>query len=62
MGPLPKRKLSRRRRNNRRSHDSLSLKHLVRCDNCGEYRMSHTVCPHCGYYKGEQVIEVKDEE
>ncbi len=62
MGPLPKRKISRRRRNNRRAHDSLSLKHLVRCDNCNEYRQSHTVCPHCGYYKGEQVIEVKEDE
>lgn len=62
MGPLPKRKVSRSRRNNRRAHDALSLKHLVRCDNCGEYRRSHTVCPHCGFYKGEQVIEVEDEE
>lgn len=62
MGPLPKRKISRRRRNNRRAHDALSLKHLVRCDNCGEYKQSHTVCPSCGFYNGEQVIDVEEKE
>ncbi|MFW5696704.1 MAG: 50S ribosomal protein L32, partial [Phototrophicaceae bacterium] len=29
MGPLPKRKVSKSRRNRRRAHDSLSLPHLV---------------------------------
>jgi large subunit ribosomal protein L32 len=62
MGPLPKRKISRRRRNNRRSHDALSLKHLVRCDNCNEYKPSHTVCPHCGFYNGELIVEPDEEE
>jgi large subunit ribosomal protein L32 len=61
VGPLPKRKISKTRRNKRRTHDALSLKHLVECDNCGEYRVSHRVCPKCGYYKGEQVTEVKED-
>lgn len=60
MGPLPKRKVSRTRRNKRRAHDSLSLKHLVVCESCGEYRQSHHVCPKCGVYKGETVIEVNE--
>ena len=59
MGPLPKRKLSRRRKLNRRAHDKLSLEHLVRCDNCGEYKPSHLVCPACGVYHGTQVIPVE---
>jgi large subunit ribosomal protein L32 len=62
MGPLPKRKLSRRKRGHRRSHDALSLRHLVRCDHCNEYKPSHQVCPSCGYYRGEQIIEVKSDE
>ena len=61
MGPLPKRKTSSSRRNRRRSHDALSLRHLVRCDNCNEYKPSHQVCPHCGTYNGHQVVEIEEE-
>lgn len=61
MGPLPKRKVSRTRRDKRRTHDALSLKHLVVCETCGEYHISHRVCPKCGTYKGETVMEVGDE-
>ncbi|MFC1960158.1 50S ribosomal protein L32 [Chloroflexota bacterium] len=61
MGPLPKRKISRSRRNNRRSHDSLTLRHLVRCDKCSEFKPVHYVCPHCGTYNGHDVIEINEE-
>jgi len=61
VGPLPKRKLSRSRRGRRRSHDALTLKHLVVCENCGEYHLAHHVCLKCGTYKGETVIEVDTE-
>ena len=44
-----------------RAHDALSLRHLVRCDNCNEYKPAHEVCPHCGTYKGQQVIELDEE-
>ena len=57
MGPLPKRKHSRSRRNKRRAHDALTLNHLVVCEECGEYRLAHHVCPNCGKYRGETVIE-----
>ncbi len=62
MGPLPKRKLSRRRKYNRRAHDKLSLNHLVRCENCNEYKPAHQVCPACGTYNGRQVINVEENE
>jgi len=61
MGPLPKRKVSKSRRNRRRAHDALKLNHLVACESCGEYHIAHRVCPKCGSYRGEQVIEVEDE-
>ncbi len=60
MGPLPKRKVSQSRRNNRRAHDALSLNHLVVCENCGEYHISHRVCHKCGAYKGEVIMQVKE--
>jgi large subunit ribosomal protein L32 len=61
VGPLPKRKLSPSRRGKRRSHDALTLNHLVVCENCGEYHVAHHVCPKCGTYRGETVVEVEDE-
>ena len=60
MGPLPKRKISRTRRNKRRAHDGLTLKHLVRCESCGEYHVAHRVCLKCGTYRGETVMEVEE--
>jgi large subunit ribosomal protein L32 len=62
MGPLPKRKVSKSRRNRRRAHDALSLNHLVMCESCGEFHIAHRVCPKCGTYRGETVMEVKSEE
>ncbi|HEX2619277.1 MAG TPA: 50S ribosomal protein L32 [Phototrophicaceae bacterium] len=61
MGPLPKRKVSKGRRDRRRAHDSLSLNHLIKCENCGEYHQAHRVCKNCGTYRGETVVEVAEE-
>ncbi|MFQ6057867.1 MAG: 50S ribosomal protein L32 [Anaerolineae bacterium] len=59
MSPLPKRRLSKGRRNRRRSHHSLSVAHLVPCPQCHALRRPHEVCPSCGSYKGVEVVEVK---
>ncbi len=61
MAPLPKRKISKGRRNRRRSHDALRTRKLIQCTNCGETRLPHHVCPHCGYYKGREVIAVEQD-
>lgn len=61
MGPLPKRRHSISRKNRRRAHDALQLTKLVPCANCGELHMPHRVCPNCGAYRGEVVMEVKNE-
>jgi large subunit ribosomal protein L32 len=58
--PVPKRRHSKSRRNKRRSHDSLTIPHLSICPECGEAKRPHVVCPHCGMYKGKQVIEIKE--
>jgi large subunit ribosomal protein L32 len=59
MPPLPKRKLSKGRRDRRRTHDSLKPNHLVVCPNCGEKHLPHYVCPNCGHYAGREVIEIE---
>lgn len=61
MGPLPKRKLSKGRRDRRRAHDALSLDHLVVCETCGEYHIAHRVCPKCGTYRGNTIVQVQSE-
>ena len=61
MTPLPKRKISKGRRNRRRAHDALTSRKLVLCTNCGERRLPHHVCPHCGHYKGREVVDVERE-
>jgi large subunit ribosomal protein L32 len=62
MGPLPKRKMSKSRRDKRRAHDHLALRHLVLCEACNQYKPAHQVCPHCGSYRGRDVLPVEEEE
>ena len=55
----PKRQHSKQRQRKRRTHDSLSVPNLFPCSHCNELIQSHRICPHCGYYKNESVIAVK---
>ncbi|MBI3404111.1 MAG: 50S ribosomal protein L32 [Acidobacteria bacterium] len=57
--PNPKRRHSKRRKNQRRAHDHLTTHSLSSCPKCHEPRMPHQVCPKCGFYKGRAVISVK---
>jgi large subunit ribosomal protein L32 len=58
--PNPKRRHSKARTRTRRAHDFLDAKSLSTCPQCHEAKMPHRVCPKCGYYKGREVIAVKD--
>ena len=60
MGAVPKRKVSRGRRNRRRSHHALRMPHLVMCPHCHRPMLPHRVCPNCGVYRGREVIEVEE--
>ena len=62
MTPLPKRKLSKGRRDRRRSHEALKAQNLVQCSNCNQMRLPHTVCPNCGFYSGREVIATEKAE
>ncbi|MDX8410636.1 MAG: 50S ribosomal protein L32 [Mariprofundaceae bacterium] len=52
----PKRKTSQSKRNMRRSHDALSNSAMSQCPNCGDTMRPHHLCPHCGHYKGREVV------
>lgn len=58
--PLPKRKLSRSRRDKRRHQNKLAEPASSRCPQCNEVKLPHRVCPHCGYYKGSEVFSPKE--
>jgi large subunit ribosomal protein L32 len=57
---VPKRKTSHSKRNKRRAHDALKAPSVVACPECNEPMVRHRACPHCGHYRGRQVIEVAE--
>lgn len=57
---LPKRKISKTRRDKRRTHWVLDAPTMNACPKCKHPRLPHRVCPHCGYYKGTQILEIKE--
>lgn len=55
---VPKKRMSRRRRDMRRAHDALKFTAAAEgCPECGELKLRHRVCESCGTYRGAQVIE-----
>ncbi len=59
MTPLPKRRNSHSRSLRRRSHDALMRTRLVECPSCHTVKLPHRVCPHCGSYNNEKVLEAE---
>ncbi|HDN80204.1 MAG: 50S ribosomal protein L32 [Chloroflexi bacterium] len=62
MGALPKKKVSKGRRDRRRSHHAARLPNLTLCPSCHKPRLPHHICPHCGNYRGVKVLEIEEEE
>lgn len=54
---VPKKKVSKSRRDQRRSHHRLTPASYVECQNCGELKRPHHVCRACGNYKGREIAE-----
>jgi len=57
---LPKRRHSKTRGRKRRTFWKVSRPGLAACPQCKTPKPTHTVCPVCGYYKGKQVVEIKE--
>ena len=53
---VPKRKMSKERRDKRRANWKLSVPALVECPQCHNLKMPHRVCPQCGFYNGKAVV------
>ena len=53
MGAVPKRKISKGRKNRRRAHNALSVEGISKCPKCANVKRSHFECDYCGYYNKE---------
>lgn len=56
---VPRNRVSNARKNSRRAHHAKIPKQLGTCGNCSSPKLSHVICPTCGFYAGRQVIAPK---
>ena len=52
---VPKRKVSKSRRDKRRATHALESVRVNTCPQCNSPKLPHRVCPTCGTYKGREV-------
>jgi large subunit ribosomal protein L32 len=52
----PKRKISKTRRDKRRTHDKATAHNVSKCSNCGAPILHHRVCGECGFYMGKEAV------
>ncbi len=57
---VPKSKISKSKRNMRRSHSAINLLNIIEDKNSGEPRLSHKLDMSTGIYNGKQIIVKKD--
>jgi large subunit ribosomal protein L32 len=58
---VPKYKISKSKTRSRRSINmKLTAPNLVECGTCGNKVLPHRVCPKCGFYRGQQVLNLED--
>lgn len=57
--PVPKRKTSKSRRDQRSACKFLRPQVFAACGQCASPLMPHVVCEVCGYYKGRKIFKTK---
>lgn len=57
---VPKRKVSKSRRDKRKANWKISVPALVECPHCHEKKIAHQICKNCGYYDGEEIVASKE--
>jgi large subunit ribosomal protein L32 len=56
---VPKKRVSKQRKRKRRTHYKAEAVTTQSCARCGDPKLPHRVCPTCGFYRDEAVIEVE---
>ena len=54
--PNPTRRHSKSRGAKRRTHYKAVKPEVASCPNCSELKLTHRICPNCGYYNGRYII------
>jgi len=55
---VPKRKTSKSKRNQRRSHHRVPKVNIVEDKKSGEYKLSHHVDLKSGFYNGKKILDI----
>lgn len=58
---VPKRRSSKTRGRKRRTHKKVAPRASSKCPSCGEPKLPHRVCPHCGTYNGREIVPEEKE-
>ncbi|MFH0702609.1 MAG: 50S ribosomal protein L32 [bacterium] len=58
---VPKKKAGRSAQGHRRAKWKASIPAIVKCNNCDEMRLAHTVCSFCGYYNDKPASKKLEE-
>lgn len=56
---VPRKKISKSRRDMRRSHLAIAAVNVGVCPNCGGLKLPHHLCKNCGMYNGRQILKDK---
>ena len=56
---VPKRRTSKSKQRKRRTHKKIGAPQISLCPQCQELKLSHRVCMDCGYYDGEEIIQME---
>lgn len=59
--PVPKRKVSKSRRDKRAANKGIKAAAVVFCQTCQAAVLPHQVCKECGHYKGVKVVRTKSD-
>jgi large subunit ribosomal protein L32 len=58
---VPKRRHSSTRGRKRRTHWKLRAPGLQPCSHCSNPKLPHRICPTCGHYDGEEIVQPREE-
>jgi large subunit ribosomal protein L32 len=53
---VPKQRHTKQRRDRKRERFAIKPISTVTCPKCGKDMLPHRACPHCGFYKGNEVV------
>jgi large subunit ribosomal protein L32 len=56
---VPKKKISKAKRNSRRAHDRARMPKFSTCPQCHEPVLPHHMCAQCGSYRGKTIIKTE---